>query len=369
MPDWNDLRYFLAISREGTLAGASRALKVDATTVGRRLTVLEEELGTRLFERTPGRMVPTPAGQGIRSVVEEMEAAVLAVERRAGGEDARLEGVVRVTTTEAFAVNHLLPRFGPFRERHPGIEVQFLTDYGALDLARREADVAVRLTRPQDVSLVARKVGEIAISLYAAEGYLARRGLPDPATGFAGHDVIGYADAAAKWPESRWMGEVATSARVVVRCNSLLSVVAATGAGVGLGLMPCFQGDTTPGLRRLLPPVAALRRDIWLVVHPDLQQSARVRAVLDFLSEVIQRDRPLLAGGGLASVGAPESRAGEAPVQRSAAPGSAMTRASESRGRALPEAGARPARGGAVERGGAVPKARAGATRGKARTS
>jgi DNA-binding transcriptional LysR family regulator len=210
-----------------------------------------------------------------------------------------------VTTTEAFAVNNLLPRFGPFRERHPRIEVQLLTDYGALDLARREADVAVRLTRPKEASRVARKVGEIAISLYGSEEYLARRGLPDPATGFAGHDVIGYADAAAKWPESKWLGEVATSARVGMRCNSLLSVVASTGAGLGLGLMPCFQGDTTPGLRRLLPPVAGLKRDIWLVVHPDLQQSARVRAVLDFLSELIQRDRPLLAGEGLASVRAP----------------------------------------------------------------
>ncbi|MFP2931487.1 LysR substrate-binding domain-containing protein [Pyxidicoccus sp. 3LG] len=96
---------------------------------------------------------------------------------------------------------------------------------------------------------------------------------------------------------------MATSARVGLRCNSLLSVVAATGAGVGLGLMPCFQGDQTPGLRRLLPPVAALRRDIWLVVHPDLQQSARVRAVLDFLSELLQRERPLLAGAGLVEPG------------------------------------------------------------------
>lgn len=309
MPDWNDLRYFLAVSREGTLAAAARALKVDATTVGRRLAVLEEELGTRLFDRTPGGFVLTAAGRGIQGTVEGMETAVVAVERRASGEDARLEGVVRVTTTEAFAVHHLLPRFGPFRERHPGIEVQFLTDYGALDLSRREADVAVRLARPQDPRLVARKMGEIAISLYAAEDYLARRGMPDPATGCAGHDVIGYAGTAAKWPEAKWLSEVAASARVVLRCNSLLSVVAATGAGVGLGLMPCFKGDTEPGLRRLLPPVAALRRDIWLVVHPDLQQNARARAVLDFLAEVLQRERPLLAGGGLPAAAGRRGRA------------------------------------------------------------
>ncbi|MDY7232236.1 LysR family transcriptional regulator [Hyalangium rubrum] len=309
MPNWDDLRYFLAIAREGSLASAARTLRVDATTVGRRLAALEEELGTRLFDRMPAGFVPTAAGRNIRASVEEMESTALAVERKASGEDARLEGTVRITTTEAFAVRTLLPLFGPFRERHPGIEVQFLTDYGALDLARREADIAVRLTRPQEDTLVARKVGEIAIAPYAAERYLARRGLPDPATGFAGHELIGYADAAAKWPEARWMNEVATSARVAVRCNSLLSVVAAAGAGVGLGLMPCFMGDREPGLRRLMPPVASLRRDIWLVVHRDLQHNARVRAVLHFLAELIQRERSLIAGEG-----PPAPRVEPAPV-------------------------------------------------------
>jgi DNA-binding transcriptional LysR family regulator len=298
VPDWNDLRYFLTIAREGTLAAAARALEVDATTVGRRLAALEEELDSKLFDRTPAGLTLTDAGRGIRSAVEEMEAAALAVERRASGEDARLEGVVRITLTEAFAVNVLLPRFTPFRERHPGIQVQFLTDYGALDLARREADIAVRLTRPQEDTLVARKVGEIAIAPYASEDYLERRGLPDPANGFAGHDVIGYADAAAKWPEARWLTESAPATHVAVRCNSVLSVVASTVAGLGVGMMPCMFGDQEPALRRVAPLVTSLRRDIWLVVHQDLQHNARVRATLHFLAELIHRERPLLSGEG-----------------------------------------------------------------------
>jgi DNA-binding transcriptional LysR family regulator len=299
VPNWDDLRYFLATAREGSLAAAGRVLSVDATTVGRRLAVLEEEMEARLFDRTPAGFVLTEAGRNIRSSVEEMEASVLSVERKASGEDVRLEGVVRITTTEAFAVKTLLPRFAPFRERHPGIEVQFLTDYGALDLVRREADIAVRLTRPKEDALVARKVGEIAIAPYAAESYLGRRGQPDPTSGFAGHEVISYADAAAKWPEARWLAETATAARVAVRCNSLLSVVAAAAAGVGIGVIPCHVGDMEHGLRRLMPPVSALRRDIWLVVHRDLQHNARVRAVLHFLGELIQRERPLIAGEGL----------------------------------------------------------------------
>jgi len=298
MPDWNDLRYFLTIAREGTLAAAARALEVDATTVGRRLAALEEELGSKLFDRTPAGLTLTDAGRGIRSAVEEMEAAALAVERRASGEDARLEGVVRITLTEAFAVKVLLPRFAAFRERHPGIQVQFLTDYGALDLARREADIAVRLTRPQEDTLVARKVGEIAIAAYASESYLERRGLPDPANGFAGHDVIGYADAAAKWPEARWLGEAAPSAHVAMRCNSLLSVVASAVAGLGVGVMPCMFGDEASALRRVAPLVSSLRRDIWLVIHQDLQHNARVRATLHFLAELVHRERSLLSGEG-----------------------------------------------------------------------
>lgn len=298
MADWDDLRHFLAVAREGTLAGAGRTLGVDASTVGRRLVALEEALDAKLFDRTPAGLVLTDAGRGIRPAVEGMEAAALAVERRASGEDARLEGLVRITLTEAFAVDVVLPGFAPFRERHPGIEVRFLTDYGSLDLSRREADIAVRLTRPQDDTLVARKVGEIAIAPYASEGYLARRGLPDGAHGLAGHDVIGYVDAAAKWPEARWLSEFAPQARVAVRCNSLLSVVAATAAGLGVGLMPCLSGERAPGLRRVAPLVASLRRDIWLVVHPDLQQNARVRATLHFLAELIHRERPLLSGEG-----------------------------------------------------------------------
>jgi DNA-binding transcriptional LysR family regulator len=298
VPDWNDLRYFLAIAREGTLAGAARELGVDATTVGRRLAALEAALGSRLVDRTPSGLALTDAGRGIRSAVEEMEALALAAERRASGEDARLEGVVRITLTEAFAVEVLLPRLAPFRERHPGIELCFLTDYGSLDLARREADIAVRLTRPQEDTLVARKVGEIAIAPYAAGDYLERRGVPDPAHGFAGHDVIGYVDAAAKWPEARWLAEAAASAHVAVRCNSVLSVVAATAAGLGVGVMPCLCGDREPGLRRVAPLIASLRRDIWLVVHQDLQHNARVRATLHFLAELIHRERPLLSGEG-----------------------------------------------------------------------
>ena len=323
MPNWDDLRYFLAISREGSLAGAGRTLRVDATTVGRRLAVLEKELGTRLFDRMPSGFILTEAGRNISAAVEQMEASMLAVERKASGDDARLEGVVRVTTTEAFAVSRLLPRFGPLRERHPGIEVQILTDYGALDLTRREADIAVRLTRPKEETLVARKVGEIAIAPYAAESYLARRGLPDPATGFGGHEVIGYTDAAAKWPEAGWMEAVAPSARVALRCNSLLSVVASAEAGVGIGLMPCFMGDMAPRLRRLMPPVASLRREIWLVVHRDLQSNARVRAVLHFLAEIIQRERALISGEGLTSP-APEPAA--ASPREPAAPRKPRTR-------------------------------------------
>lgn len=298
MADWDDLRHFLAVAREGTLAGAARELGVDASTVGRRLAALEAVLEARLFDRTPGGLVLTDAGRGIRAAVEDMETAALAVERRASGEDARLEGVVRITLTEAFAVDILLPGFAPFRERHPGIEVRFLTDYGSLDLTRREADIAIRLTRPRDSALVARKVGEIALAPYASETYLAQRGLPELARGLAGHDAIGYAEAAAKWPEARWLAESAPGARVAVRCNSVLSVVAATAAGLGVGVMPCLSGDREPGLRRVAPVVDALRRDIWLVVHPDLQQNARVRATLQFLAELIHRERPLLSGQG-----------------------------------------------------------------------
>lgn len=297
MLDWNDLRYFLEIHRTGSLARAARKLQVDQSTVSRRLAALEKSLGARLFDRTPKGYALTAAGRRILDTVSGMGEAVLSLEHQVSGEDTRLEGKVRVTTPEAFASQVLLPVCTSFRERYPGIDLELLIHNQPLSLAQRDADIAVRLMKPEGDSLVSRKVGEIALGLYASEAYLVRRGVPRPSEGYAGHEFIGYLGDMANSIEARWLARNVPDARVALRSHSVPVVAAAAVAGFGLALLPCSVADREPLLRRLAMPEDLPSRPIWLVVHPDLKAMPRVRAVLDYFAEELERLRPVLAGG------------------------------------------------------------------------
>jgi DNA-binding transcriptional LysR family regulator len=200
--DWDDVRVFLEIEREGSLSGAARKLKIDQTTAGRRLAALETALSARLFDRVPEGLNLTPAGLAIRDAALGMEQSAFELARRVGGVDANLGGSVRVATSEAFAVRFLIGALAKVKARHPDIALELAVGFSSVDLARREADIAVRFrpngTPPAQPNLVSRKVGEIAFALYASKMYLERAGVPDTSGAFAGHDVIGYDDDGAR---------------------------------------------------------------------------------------------------------------------------------------------------------------------------
>ena len=281
MPDWGDLRYFLELSRAGTLAAAARKLGVDYTTVGRRLAALEEDLGAKLFERTPEGLILTEAGESIRAAAEEMEEAALLVEQRALGADRKLAGVVRVATTEMLGQFVVLPAVRALHEIHPQIRVDLATGAQRLDLARREADVAIRYVRPESGDLVSRRVARVAEAAYASKGYLASHPRPTPGNGLAGHDVVML--------ESRTLrgnhvaGEDPSNARIVLRTGNSLSLHRAVALGIGIGGLPCYIGDADRDLRRVFPDAPVEIDDLWLVVHADLTRTSRVRAVIDAL--------------------------------------------------------------------------------------
>lgn len=296
MLDWNDLRYFLAIHRSRTLSGAGRTLKVDQTTVGRRLAAMEAALGARLFSRQTREYTLTPAGDAILPTAERVEEAMLSLARAVDGDDARLEGEVRVTTNEAFANRILLPSLPALRRRHPAIHIEVVCDSRMLDLGRGEADIAVRARRNAQENLVVKKVGVAAFGMYASEAYLARCGLPTSLDDLDDHDLIGYSDALGYLAAARWMANVATDRRCVFRGNTILNVAAAASEGVGIAVIPCFLGETDPALRRILPaePIAAL--DVWTSVHQDVQRIARIRAVLRHIGEVFRARAGVLRG-------------------------------------------------------------------------
>jgi DNA-binding transcriptional LysR family regulator len=295
---WDDVRYFLAIHRCGTLSGAARALSVDQTTVGRRLAALEDGLNARLFDRTPDGFLLTSAGESILAAAEKVEASVIELENEVSGEDARTAGPVRVATSEAFAVTFLLERISELRRRHDGIYVEVCVGQSMVDLSRREADIALRI-RPRGLApaqphLIARKLSDIAFSLYGARGYIERHGRPPRPDALRDHRLVGWCSEVAAIPGVDWLAEAGREGQVVARCSSILSLIGAARAGIGLAVLPCYAAEVHPELERLSDPIDW--SELWLVVHPDVRRAARIRAVMDFIIEVVERSALALRG-------------------------------------------------------------------------
>jgi DNA-binding transcriptional LysR family regulator len=294
LPNWDDFRHFLAVARAGTLAGAARDLKVEHTTVGRRLAALERALGTRLFTRSPDGFALTRAGQDILPLADEMLEKVDGILRRVSGEDERVTGTVRVTTSESLS-GYLVRHFAEFRLRHPELMVEVLSGNRAFDLMRGEADLAVRVRLDSEPDLIARKIAVAAWALYASPTYLERKGAPKGPGDLAGADVIGFDASLASVPGAVWIAEHGKAARFVMRANSIVAAMNATLVGMGIGALPCFAADGEPGLKKLGPGTIG-ERDVFVVVHPDLARVARVRVVMDFVVEVFRRDAGLWDG-------------------------------------------------------------------------
>ena len=292
MLDWDDLRYFLAIARHRTLSGAARSLHVQQSTMGRRLDALQARAGATLLQKTPSGYTLTPAGESVLAHAERMEAEALAAERAVTGRDVRLAGVVRLTTVESLFVEVLTPILAEFSERYPDITLDVLVDQRILSLSRREADVALRLSRPDGNELVARRVGTLGYALYASEAYLARHGSPDAAAGCPGHRAILPEDDVMHLPNFAWAGQVTREAAVALRTNSFHGQAAAAEAGLGLACLPHYLGRRSKLTR--VPSPDAPGRDLWLTVHEDTRHTPRIRALTDALGKGLQERSRLL---------------------------------------------------------------------------
>ena len=281
--DWDDLRYFLAIARHRTLSGAARALKVQQSTMSRRLDALEERMGARLLQKTPSGYVLTPVGEAVLGNAERIENEALSVERTITGKDVRLEGTIRVTSVESLAVEILMPIFAAFREAYPGIVLELLADTRALSLTKREADVALRMARLTQSDLAVRKVSDLGFAVYASQAYLDRFGPPDFAAGAPGHQIILVLDDLMGAPEMAWFRGASERAAISFRSNSRYAHVAAAEAGIGLVCLARYLGDGAALVR--LDAAGVPRREIWLAVHNDVRHTPRIRALTDFVTE------------------------------------------------------------------------------------
>jgi DNA-binding transcriptional LysR family regulator len=280
--DWDDVRFFLAVGREGNLARAATMLGLDATTVGRRIGALERELGARLFDRTARGFTLTAAGSRLLPRAEGMEREALALDLDLAGEDQKLEGRVRLTSTEMIATRFIAPFLARFHERYPGIHLDLWCTNRDVDLGRREADIALRLSRPRQDDIVVKKLLSIELGLYASEDYVERHGMPR-AGELEGHRFVLFADTRPFQRENAWLERHVGQGEVVLRSDSVSSLMSAAEGGLGIALLPCHVAERTAGLVRTPLAGSPEPRVVWQAVHRELQAAARIRAVLEFL--------------------------------------------------------------------------------------
>jgi DNA-binding transcriptional LysR family regulator len=285
--NWDHLRYFLAVHRQGSHKRAARLLRVDATTVSRRIALLEGAARATLFVRTPERLMTTPAGMALLAHSERIEAEVLASERELLADPVVLAGPLRVTAGDALVNHVVVPAMGELLAAHPDLVVELRTETAIVDLTRREADIALRFVRPKEPALVARRLGELPFAIFASDAYLRRRGAPRTLAAAATHDFVGYPEALDHMPQVRWLHRTVRSPRYVLRASTLTTQLIACAAGLGLALLPVFSAGREPAIRRLFPRQAGPTRELWSAFHGDLRGNARVSTFLGWLSNVL----------------------------------------------------------------------------------
>ncbi|WIM12722.1 LysR family transcriptional regulator [Enhydrobacter sp.] len=291
-PSWDDLRIFLTLAREGTLTTAAKALGVSHPTVARRVAALERQIGARLFERLPDRFVPTSAGEELLGDTEAMERAALSIDRRSAGLSDTVRGVVRLSAGEAMSA--LLARHLPeLRRQLAEIEFELVASHTLANLSRREADLLIREQVPDLGDIVARKLGRVAYAIYAHPALaVARLG---PAT-MKAVPWVAFDDDHAYMPGQRWLADRLDGTRPAVRGNNWLVLHEAVRAGAGFAILPCYLGDPDPGLQRMGGVIAEVFADQWLLVHRDLRALPRMRAAMDAVVDLFQRERAVLEG-------------------------------------------------------------------------
>ncbi len=287
--DWNALKVFLAITESGSLTAAARKLKISQPTLSRKLGNLEQSLDSQLFQRLPRGLVLTEAGESIMQTVQQMENQALNVEKNLTGQNLRLEGNVRLTTTEFIGNFWVTEDLLSFREHYPGISVNLQVDMQVINLVRREADIAVRLGRPDQPDLIAKKLGTFVSYLGASKSYLKENGTPRVFEDLKDHYAIGYSP---DMPQNIYTQKLYSHfhrENILFTSNSLNTTYEAINNGMGIGIIPDIAATKYPDIQYLLRDKHHLELEVWLVTHAEIQHSARIRALYDFLTENLSR--------------------------------------------------------------------------------
>lgn len=286
--DWEDVRFFAAMARHGSLSATARALHVNHATVARRIAALEDALRIKLFKRSPAGYELTAAGQSALEAADAMESAASALSRLEP--EAALTGLVRITATPRLAETFLIPRLAALHQQHPLLDLEITAERRPLSLRRHQSDIALRFGRPERGDLMGRRAADVAYRFYATPAWRdrVRRGTAPR--------FVGFDEGGGDFPEALWLAQQFEHAPLALRCNNQTGQIAAARAGFGIAMLPCFLAAGDPALVEVRLPKPPLARELWLLTRRDAQTTRRIRVVADFLLDVIRRERSLFDG-------------------------------------------------------------------------
>ncbi|SEP51357.1 DNA-binding transcriptional regulator, LysR family [Rhodospirillales bacterium URHD0017] len=287
--DWNNLKFFLALAETGSLSGAAKQHRVDHSTVARRVEALEGELGVRLVERLARSYRITAEGERVREQARKVKAGIAEIVRLARDADISAERIVRVSGPPTLLSRFLAPRLLPLQKEHPGLRIDLLGDMRQVDLNQGEADLALRLMRPREKGIVARRVAVLGYGLYGSRERVARRANDQ--------DYLGFDESLDHVPQQRWFKTLAGDRGFALRSNDLLTLMTSARAGLGLAVLPCIMASHEPELVRVPTEPPPPSRELWLVFHRDVGRSPAVRVVIDRITEVTTAARKAFLGG------------------------------------------------------------------------
>lgn len=286
--DWNDLQGFLAVVRAGRLTTAALQLGIDHSTLSRRIVGLEKALGVALFDRRSAGYVLTAEGERLIPDAEAVESLAIGIRSRSDNAALGLVGSVRIGTPEGFGTYFLAPEMARLATQHPQLEIELIANPRMFSLSKREADIAISMTRPDTGRLHARKLADYELGIYAARSFLERHPPIDSQSSLAAHTWVGYVEDLMWTRELDYLSDIPAAPPPRIRISNVISQMAAVTGGVGLGVLPCFMARREPELVRLLPDQIKLFRGYWLVTHAEARDSVRVKMVADYVVERIK---------------------------------------------------------------------------------
>lgn len=281
--NWDNLRYVLRVASCGSISKAARELEVNRSTVLRRINAFQDDLNCRIFERGDTGYVLTPEAEKMIAAAREVESTLFDMQRQIEGRELKLEGELRVTTTDSFMLAMLAPHLASFCKKHPHIVVDVLITNSLLDLNRRDADIAIRPVAEPDASLVGHRLQDVRFDAFASPEYLESAG-DKP---LFEHQWIGLVDSISTSPVGRWFDSRVDASNICLRCDSFVALRTAAEAGVGVALLPRFLGESSPKLVRLAELNPGLNTGLWILIHPDLVRSARVHAFVEHFTAAL----------------------------------------------------------------------------------